>query len=335
MTKSGRRWVMAERPGAVLSLNQFELREFALPDLGNGDVFVKIQAHTVEPGARAAMMYASFGRPMVPGDPMLGMALGTVVESRHPRFQVNDMVTGFLGWATHAVVRGEELTVLDPKLYGDDLPPEAALGPLGISGLTAYVGMFEVGRIKAGETVLVSSAAGSVGYLAGQMAVIAGCDVVGIAGSDAKCQELVDRFGFHGAINHRSANDLAQAIKSIRPDGVDVFFDNVGGRTLNAGAASVRPFGRVVMCGRLGNYAEGEAQVSAGLGPSDRVTFQGFVVSDYAAAHPTARRRIANWLRTGKLIRQVAVVQGIEQSAAMFLSLFESGAQPRVTIRVE
>ena len=335
MTKSGRRWVMVERPGAVLSLNQFELREFALPDLGNGDVFVKVQAHTVAPGARAAMMYASLGRPIAPGDPVLGLAMGTVVESRHPRFQVNDMVTGYLGWATHGVVRGEDLTTLDPKLYGDDLPPEAALGPLGVSGVTAYVGLFEVGRIKAGETVLVSSAAGSVGYLAGQMAVIAGCDVVGIAGSDAKCQELMDRFGFHAAINHRSANDLGQTIKSIRPDGVDVFFDNVGGRTLNAGAANIRPFGRVVMCGRLGNYAEGEAQVSAGLGPSDRVTFQGFVEFDYAAAHPTARRRIANWLRTGKLIQQVSFVQGIEQSAAMFLSLFESGAQPRVIIRVE
>ena len=335
MNKSGRRWVMAERPGAVLSLEQFELREFVLPDLGTGDVLVKVQAHTVAPGARAAMMYASYGRPMVPGDPMLGTAIGTVVESRHPRFQVNDLVLGDLGWATHGVMRGEELTALDPKLYGDNLPPEAALGPLGVSGLTAYVGIFEVGRIKAGETVLVSSAAGSIGYLAGQMAVIAGCDVVGIAGSDAKCQELMDRFGFHAAINYRSANDLTQAIKSTRPDGIDVFFDNVGGRTLNAGAANMRPFGRVVMCGRLANYAEGEAQVSAGLGPSDRVTFQGFVMSDYPAVLPAARRRMANWMRTGKLIQQASIVQGIEQSAAVFLSLFESGAKPRVIIRVE
>ena len=244
MSNESRRWVMAKTPGAVLAPDDFELRSFIPRELLEGDVRVRVRAHTVAPGARAAMTYASYGRPMKPGDPMLGEGIGVVDASRHPDFAVGDTVTGNLGWATDVVLRGGELRTLEPALYGDDLPPETALGALGVNGNTAYVGLFEVGRLKAGETVLVSSAAGAVGYLAGQMAVIAGCDVVGIAGSDAKCRELTEKFGFHAAINYRTAGDLAAAIKTTRPDGIDVFFDNVGGRTLSAGVANLRQFGR-------------------------------------------------------------------------------------------
>lgn len=333
MTIESRRWVMASRPGPKMLLSDFELRRFDLPELEAGQVRVRVEAHTLSPGMRAQMAYAIMGTPMRPGDPIPGDGLGVVEASLHSDFTPGERVAGRLGWATHAVCEGRALTKLDPELYGDDLPPETALGALGTNGLTAYVGVFEVGRPKPGETVLVSSAAGSVGYLAGQMATAVGCDVVGIAGSERKCAELKSRFGFRDAINYRAVDDLAAAIRSMRPEGYDIFFDNVGGRTLDAGVQGLRHFGRAVICGRLANYSEGEPQVSHGLGPSDRLTLQGFVYNDYPAALPEGRRRIAGWLRQSALVQQMSVIDGIEQSAAAFISLFE-GAMERPLVRI-
>jgi len=324
MGSEGRRWVMVNRPGSKMLLSDLELRGFELPELQDGEVRVRVLAHTLSPGMRAHMIYtlSTLGDPMMPGDPIPGDGLGVVEASRHPGFSQGDHVTGRTGWATHAVLNGARLTKLDPQLFRD-LPPESALGVLGTNGLTAYVGLFEVAKPKAGETVLVSSAAGSVGYLAGQMAIIAGCDVVGMAGTDKKCEELKSEFGLHDTINYRAVDDLAKAIRAKRPAGYDIFFDNVGGKTLDAGVQGLRHFGRAVMCGRLANYSEGEPQVSHGLGPSDRLTLQGFVVNDYVDVLPVGLKRMSDWMREGKLVQKMNPVQGIEQSAATFLALFE------------
>lgn len=324
MGAHGRHWVMVNRPGSNMLASDFELRSFELPDLQEGEVRVRVLAHTLSPGMRAHMIYAlsTLGDPMMPGDPIPGEGMGLVEESRHPDFAKGDHIWGRTGWSTHAVLNGAALTRLDPEIYRD-LPPESALGALGTNGLTAYVGMFEVGKPKPGETVLISSAAGSVGYLAGQLAVIAGCDVVGMAGSDEKCERLKSQFGFHDTINYRAVDDLAKAIRAKRPEGYDIFFDNVGGKTLDAGVQGLRHFGRAVMCGRLANYSEGEPQVSHGLGPSDRLTLQGFVVNDYVDVLPVGLRRMADWMREGRLVQKMNLVQGIEHSVTTFLALFE------------
>jgi NADPH-dependent curcumin reductase CurA len=164
-----------------------------------------------------------------------------------------------------------------------------------------------------------------VGYLAGQIARIVGCDTVGIAGSDAKCKDLVSKLGFHDAINYQAEKDLAAAIKARRPSGVDVFFDNVGGKTLNAGVKNLKNFGRAVIVGRTADYTEGEAQVS-GLSPSRRLTLQTFIVWDYPAVLPIARLQLAAWLRDGSLVEDATMVRGIENSAQAFSAMFERGA---------
>lgn len=328
MGSDARHWVMAKRPGSNMLASDLELRSFALPELHDGEVRVRVLAHTLSPGMRAHMIYtlSTLGPAMMPGDPLPGDGMGVVEASRHPDFAEGDHVTGRTGWATHAVMDGAALTRLDPEVYRD-LPPESALGILGTNGLTAYVGIFEVARAKPGKTVLISSAAGSVGYLAGQLAIIAGCDVVGMAGTDAKCAALKSEFGFHDTINYRAVDDLAKAIRAKRPEGYDVFFDNVGGRTLDAGVQGLRHFGRAVMCGRLANYSEGEPQVSHGLGPSDRLTLQGFVVNDYPAVLPGGIRRMADWMREGRLVQKMSYIEGIERSAATFLALFDGSVE--------
>ena len=332
MSNDSKRWVLAARPGPVMVPTDFELQTFTPPDLQDGQVRVRVRAHSLSPGVRARLTFATYASLVQPGDPIPGAGVGVVEASRHAGFAVGDKVTGDMGWTTDSVIGGDALTKLDPALYGE-LPLETALGALGVNGLTAYVGVLEVGRAKAGETVLVSSAAGSVGYLAGQIAKISGCGVVGIAGSDAKCRDLTTNLGFDDAINYRSEGDLTAAIKAHRPDGIAVFFDNVGGRTLNAGVQNLRNFGRAVICGRTADYTEGEAQVS-GLSPSRRLTLQTFIVYDYPEVLPVARQRIAAWLREGKLIEQATMRQGIETSAIAFIQMFEGGATGRALVQV-
>ena len=330
-----RRWVLAARPGKELKVSDFALEAFTPPDLRDGDVRVRIEHHTVAPGVRAKLMEKTYEDMVQVGEPIPGNAVGVVEASRHPDFAPGDPVCGFLGWASVAVLPGRTLEKLDPALFGDGVPTSAAVGVLGMAGLTAYFGLLRIGRLQAGETVLVSSAAGAVGSLVGQIARIHDCEVIGVAGSDGKCADILANSGYDAAVNYRAHRDLAAAIREVRTDGVDVFFDNVGGDTLNAGFANLRTFGRIVVCGAMSRYGGGDAGVMPALKPGMRQAVQAFVTPDFAADFPAARLQLAQWLREGKLRHRPTVIAGIERAAEAFVGQFNGETGPRPIVSVD
>ncbi|MDP3660778.1 NADP-dependent oxidoreductase [Phenylobacterium sp.] len=335
MTGGPRRWVLASRPGKDLKASDFDLQSFTPADLAEGEVRVRIEHHTVAPGVRAKLMAATYAARIELGDTIPGNAVGVVEASRHPQFAPGDRVSGFLGWASVAVMPGGELDKLDAELFEGGVPLATGVGLLGMSGLTAYFGLLKIGRLKAGETVLVSSAAGAVGSVVGQIARIHDCDVLGLAGDDDKCADIVAESGYDAAINYKTHSDLGGAIKAARPDGVDVFFDNVGGETLLAGFDNLRAFGRVVVCGAMSVYDGAPVPMMPALKPSLRQTVQAFICPDFIAEFPAARRQISQWIREGKLKHRPTVVQGIERAAEAFVGQFNGQTGPRPIVSVD
>jgi len=330
-----RRWVLAARPGKDLKVSDFDLQSFTPPDLGEGDVRVRVEHHTVAPGVRAKLMEETYAAMVHPGDPIPGNGVGVVETSRHPNFSQGDRVCGFLGWTNLAVLPGSQLEKLDEELFDERVPAASCVGVLGMSGLTAYFGLLKIGRVKPGESVLVSSAAGAVGSVVGQIARIHGCDVVGLAGSDEKCADILAESGYDAAINYRKVPDLGAAIKAARPDGVDVFFDNVGGATLAAGFSNVRTFGRVVICGAMSTYDGGPDAMIPAPKPGKRQTLQAFVSPDFIEAFPAARRQMAQWLREGKLKHRPTIIHGLERAAEAFVGQFNGQTGPRPLVAVD
>lgn len=332
MRREALTWFVARNPGQDLTAEDFELRSLPLADVGPGEIALRGRYHLLSPSLRAQLTYRTYAAPLGAGDPVPGTLLGVVEASAHPKFAEGDWVMGPLGWRSHAVVPGELVTKLDPSIFGD-VPPEAALGSLGVNGLTANIGLFDIARVRPGETVLISSAAGAVGSIACQLAKLAGCKVVGIAGSAAKCEGLIDRFGLDGTVNHNEATDLAQAIAAACPDGVDVFFDNVGGRTLDAATQNFNDFGRAVICGRTATYAEGDTRVG-GFSPSRRLRFEAFIAFDHAHRFPDIRRKMARLIRDGHLRDDYTIIDGIENSIDRFLALFSGDGATNPLIRI-
>lgn len=333
MQIEARRWIVVRTPGLDLTPECFELRKARLPNLAAGQVLVRGLYHLLSPSLRARLTYATYAAPLEPGDAVPGTLLGVVEASRSSEFAVGDHVTGALGWTTHAVADGSALQRLDPTLFGGAVPLEAALGSLGVNGLTAHIGLLSIGRAKSGETVLVSSAAGAVGSLVCQIARIRGCRTIGIAGSDGKCGDLVSRFGVATAINHRRVDDLAVAIRAACPDGVDVFFDNVGGHTLDAGVRNLRNFGRAVICGRTATYADGESRLG-GMSPSRRIRLEGFIAYDHSDRFDQILADLTEWVASGRLRDDFTMIPGIENSIDAFLAQFSSGSSARPIVAI-
>lgn len=327
MTNVGLRWVLAARPGATLRTDDFALEEFAIPELSEGEVRVAVEYHTIAPGIRPKLTADTYVPAIAIGGTIPGLGVGVVEDSRDPNFSAGDRVSGELGWASRAIMKGKDLYKLDPRIFTPDIPISAALDVLGVSGLTAYFGLLRVGDLRPGDVVLVSSAAGAVGSIAGQIARLKGCDTVGIAGSAEKCA-LLTADGFAAAIDYTEEPDLTAAIKQRRPDGIDLYFDNVGGETTDAAIANMRPFGRVVICGRTSDYG---GRDSGGVRRMMDVLFrrlriQGFIMYDFASEFEAARAELAEWLRQGKMRHRVTAVDGIENAAASFVSRFEKGS---------
>jgi NADPH-dependent curcumin reductase len=273
--------------------------EEAKPVAAEGEFVVQVDYLSIDPAMRTWM---NAGRSYVPpveiGEVMRALGVGHVVESRHPRFSVGDDVSGIFGVQRYALSDGAEVNKLDTRLA----PATTYLGALGISGLTAYFGLLDVGRPEPGQTVLVSGAAGSVGSIVGQIARIKGCRAVGIAGGEDKCRWLVDEVGFDAAIDYKAA-DLRKELKIHAPDGVDVYFDNVGGATLEAALNGLARGARVVLCGAVSQYND------TPRGPANymqllvaRASMTGFVIFDYEDYRfPDGVAELANWLNSGEL----------------------------------
>lgn len=338
MTPINRRWLLARRPQGKAQLTDFAYDEqpFAPPDLAQGQVLVRTRVFSCAPTMRNWMNEPgrSYRASIGLGDPIIGVSAGEVIASRHPRFPVGSGVS--------AVMRWEDYTVLTPDTSAtpvlpvpDGMPMEDALGVFGMNSLTAYFGMLRVGEPKPGETVVVSGAAGSTGSVAAQVARNIGCRVIGIAGGAAKCARLVEELGLDAAIDYKSEN-VAARLKALCPEGVNVFYDNVGGEILQAVMENVAVHARIAVCGQVAGYDSDQPAP----GPRDmmklvywRVRIQGFVMGDYAHDAPAALAQLRAWRDAGRLVYRTDLRQGFDQLPGAFLDLFTGGNDGALLVR--
>lgn len=320
-----RRWVLAERPAGIPDASTFRLEERELPDPQDGEVRVRVTHFSLDPGMRPALSQDTYVGATPIGAPITSAGLGVIDASRHERFKEGDLVTGGFGWQSAAVVPARQCVKHDPALFTGGVTPTAAIGVLGIPGMTAWFGLKSVAGLKEGETVLISSASGPVGATAGQLAKLMGAGTVaGIAGSGAKCAWLTGEAGFDAAIDYKTEAGLADAMKTATGGGADIYFDNVGGEMLDAAISAMKPGGRIAVSGQLSEYnratPHGIRNTLAFI--THRLRMEGFVVLDFVREFGGAAAQMAEWIRDGKLIYREEIVEGIEHAPAAYAGMF-------------
>jgi NADPH-dependent curcumin reductase CurA len=323
---------LASRPTGVPDESNFELVEQPVPEPGLGEVLVRILWTSVDPYQRGRMSEArSYAKPVEPGQVMTAQAVGEVVESNDPRFEPRDLVVGQLGWQGYAVVRAGSLRKVPPELD----PPTLALHVLGATGFTAYFGLPDVCRPKPGDTVVVSGAAGAVGQIVGQIAKLMSCRTVGIAGGPEKAADLRELYGYDVAIDYKN-DDVRGSLKEACPDGVDVYFDNVGGEISAAVHGRLNVGARIAICGQISQYSatRPEPTFHPGLLIVFRAKMQGFLVSDYAHRFDEAARRLGRWLAEGKLHWREDVTDGLENTPRAFLGMLRGENRGKALVKV-
>lgn len=326
--------LLNNRPVGKPTADSFKFIEEENPVTQEGQVLLKTLYVSVDPYLRGRMSSAkSYVPPFELNKPIQSGLIAEVVESKNPDFKIGDCVSAMLAWKELQVSDGKGLVKVDGKAA----PLSAYLGVLGMTGLTAYLGLTEIGKPKAGETVVVSGAAGAVGSVVGQVAKIFGCRVIGIAGSDEKTTMLTSKFGFDAAINYKTTTDMKTAIANAAPNGVDIYFDNVGGEISDAVLANVNQLARVPVCGAISAYNETETP----MGPrvqtilvKNSVLMQGFVVSNYVAKFPEAIRQLATWLQEGKLTYIETIVNGFDYIPQAFIDLFEGKNEGKMIVKI-
>ena len=329
-----RQWLLARRPEGLVSSGDFQFVESPAPEPGDGEALVRNLYLSVDPTQRGWMAGDTYLPAVKIGEVMRSFAVGEVAESRHPAFKPGQLVQGLFGWQDWAIARPG--TSSSPTPIPSGVPVETAMSVLGLTGITAYFGLLDVGRPKPGETVVVSGAAGATGSAAAQIAKIAGCRVIGIAGGPEKCAYLTGELGLDGAVDHRGAS-VGKALRELCPKGIDVFFDNVGGPVLDMVLGQLAMRGRVVLCGGIAHYndalpARGPANYLALVMKRGRM--EGFIVLDYLARAGEAVAALSGWLRDGRLKDRVDVVQGLENAPAALLRVFEGKNQGKQLVRL-
>jgi len=316
-------------------MENFELVEGEVPDPAPQEMLVRTRYLSVDPYMRGRMRDAeSYADPWEVGDVMRASVVGDVVESNHPDFEAGDVVTGDLRWAEYSTADGDGLRRVDPGLA----PVSTALGVLGMPGRTAYFGTLDVAEPKPGDTVLVSGAAGAVGSVVGQIAKLNGCRVVGVAGAEEKVEWLTDDLGFDDAVDYSTAETLYAAIGEACPEGVDVYFDNVGGEITDAVFAHLNVRGRVAVCGQISQYNATEQPTGPrklGKLIETRAQVQGFLVSDFSARADEATERLAEWIDAGDVQYRETVTEGFENAPDAFMGLFEGVNIGKQVVKVE
>jgi NADPH-dependent curcumin reductase CurA len=317
---SNRQVLIETLPDGRLEPSNFVVVESGVPTAGDGAVLCRTVAVTIGAGQRAGLQgSASYAGAPEAGRVMGGSGIARVVESNAAGYAPGDVVRAATGWQDYSVHSPAALSLVDPAA-----DPAHLLGPLGTNGLTAYFGLFDVGRVVEGETVVVSAAAGSVGHMVGQMAKAVGARVVGVAGSDEKCGLLIDELGFDAAVN-RKDDDFRGAFKAATPDRIDVYFDNVGGPILESALFRMATHGRIVCCGAASQYdtssPQGGPRGIPGLLVNNRVRMQGFLVFDYEDRYEEARSRMAGWIAEGRLQPRVTSYDGLESAPQAFVDL--------------
>lgn len=335
MTEKMHRIVLARRPQGAPVDADFRYEEAPMPIPGDGEVLVKVSHMSLDPYMRGRMDDAkSYAKPVELDHTMEGGAVGEVIASNNPKFSVGDQVFGMFGWASHGCLHGRELRKLDPRL-----PITAALGVLGMPGFTGWFGLMEYGKPKAGETLVVAAATGPVGSMVGQMAKLLGLRVVGIAGGADKCQMAKEKFGFDECLDHRAYGDakaLRDALREACPNGVDIYFENVAGKVLEAVLPLINVGGRIPLCGMiawynagaLGGNMSGEKDNLPKMWRSilvNRLHVHGFIISDHFASYPEFLADVAPRVATGEIKIVEDIAQGLENAPKAFMNMLNGG----------
>lgn len=306
----------------MVNESDFRWKESPVPSPKEGEALVRNLWLSFDPTQRGWMSRDSY-MPMIPlGEVMRAFAVGQIVESRRPDYKVGELVTGSFGWQDYIATDGSGIIGMHKLPQG--LPPNLALSLFGITGMTAYFGVNDIAQSKPGELFVVSSAAGAVGSIAGQIAKIKGCRVIGIAGGKAKCDWVLHEAGFDGAIDYRS-EDVGTCLSQLCPKGIDVYFDNVGGAMLDEVLKRINLYARIVLCGYISTYdskAPARGLMNYYFLTGRRGRMEGFIVLDFAARYPEAIRALSGWLREGRLKQKEDVVLGLENAPKTLIRLF-------------
>ncbi len=327
--------ILEKRPVGMPDADTWKLTNNPIPEPKEGEVLIENYYISLDPAMRGWMNDSkSYIPPVQLGEVMRAGTIGKVIKSNnHPKYKEGDILTGWGGVQQYSITNGENYYPVDTSLA----PMPTYIGTLGMPGMTAYFGILEVGKIKEGDIVLVSGAAGAVGSVVGQIAKIKGCRVIGIAGGPEKCKYLTEELGFDGAIDYKNEN-VAKGIKEHCPKGIDVYFDNVGGEILDAALGRLRMHARVVICGAISQYNN----TTAIKGPSNylsllvnRATMQGMVVMDYAKDYRTAAQEMGGWMAEGKLKSREDIYEGIENFHDTFKRLFTGEKNGKLVLKIK
>mgnify|MGYP001426466323 FL=1 len=335
MSKTNRQFVLASRPSGYPKESDFNLIEAPVSNPSDGQLLIRTIFLSVDPYMRGRMNNnrGSYAPPVENGQVMTGGIVGEVVQSKNPNFKEGEIVQGNLGWQEYGISNGEELIKVNP----DIAPISTALGILGMPGLTAYFGLFDICQPKAEETVLVSGAAGAVGSIVGQLAKIEGCRVVGIAGTDQKINYLLEGLGFDAAFNYKKTENYRHKLKKLVPQGTDVYFDNVGGEITDAVFPNLNLGARIAICGQISQYNLTEPQ----LGPRlfqyfivKRIRMQGFLVFDFINRYQEGLQQMTKWLHSDKLKYHETIVEGFENTPTAFINMLKGGNIGKQLVKV-
>jgi hypothetical protein len=327
-----RQVLLRRRPVGLPVPEDFEIVDLPAPALGDGDVLRRTIYLSLDPYMRGRMSdEPSYATPVALGQVMGGHTVSEVVESKNPAYTAGDIVAGYDGWRDFAVSKGGDVRKLDPA----SAPVSTALSVLGMPGMTAYVGLLDIGQPRPGETVVVSAASGAVGSVVGQIARIKGCRAVGVAGSPEKCEYVVRDLGFDACVNYKAA-DFRAALAAACPNGVDVYFENVGGAVFAAVLRLINQGARMPLCGLIADYNATEPPAGPNLRPLlvKRAMIKGFIITDHEDRRSSFLRECSAWVREGKIKYREHIVEGLEHAPAALLKLFDGTNFGKLLVRV-
>lgn len=326
--------IFASRPKGMTGSDNFIFEDYDLPQINQGELLLQSKFISVDPYMRGRMNEGkSYIPPFEIGKPINGGVVAQVIESTSTDFKAGDLVTGMLPWREKMIISEKHVQKIDAS----NVPASYFLGILGMPGLTAYFGLMHIGKPKPGETLVVSGAAGAVGVVVGQIGKILGCRVVGIAGSDEKTTLLKNKFGFDEAINYKTENDLKGAIKAACPNGVDIYFDNVGGEISDAVIRNLNFHARIPLCGQISLYNTTELPVGPRIQPwllTRSVLMQGFIIGNFQSQFPEGIKQMSEWVREGKLTFVETIEHGFDKLPDALIALFRGGNIGKMVVEI-